>query len=133
MTPYFDAENIEEGNLEIVPLGKNKSLLEGHKIGRITALREREDFPSPYFRKKAFGAEWCFPENNFKHVIFVDDDKRNLEIFEKDFKETIHYNSEEDMEKLTLYHFSSSMVKPNPRYAKFPPNSLSDDESVDEF
>lgn len=134
VAPYFEAENIERRNLEIVTLGKNK-FLEGHKIGRITALREHEDFPSPYFRKKAFGAEWCFPGNNFKHIIFVDDDRRNLEIFEKDFKETIYYNSEEDMEKLTLYHFSPSMVKPNPnpRYATFPSNSSSDDENSDEF
>lgn len=138
VTPYFDAENIEKRNLEIITLGKNKSL-EGYKIGRITALREHEEFPNPYFRKKAFGAEWCFPKNNFKHIIFVDDDRHNLGIFEKDFKETIYYNSEEDMEKLTLYHFSrvlknaQSSKKFEPIYASFPLNSPSDDESGDEF
>lgn len=129
VTPFFDAENSERRDLEIVTLGKNKSL-QGHKIGRITALREHEEFPVPYFRKKAFGAEWCFPGNNFKHIIFVDDDRHNLDLFEKDFKETIYYNSEEDMEKLTLYHFS--MVRPNPMYT-FPSNSSSDNESDDEF
>lgn len=129
--------NVESGNLEVVALGKNKSVvLEGHKIGRITALREHEKFPSPYFRKKAFGAEWCFPGNNFQHIIFVDDDKYNLGMFERDFKETIHYSSEEDMKKLTLYHFSppapKAKLKPG-HMTPFHSNSDSEDNGDDFF
>jgi hypothetical protein len=139
VAPYFEADNIIERKLpEKVTLGKKKSL-EGHKIGRVTALREQEEFPDPYFLQKAFATEWCFPGIDFKHIIFVDDTRGNLKIFKSDFKETIHYNSEEDMEKLTLYHFSRALPnsepskKPKPIYASFPPNSPSDDENSDEF
>jgi hypothetical protein len=133
VAPYFEAENIERRGLEKVVLGKGK-FLEGHKIGRVTALREQEEFPSPYFRKKAFGAEWCFPRINFKHIIFVDDDNHNLGIFKNDFKDTIYYNSEEDMEKLSLCHFAKPKPESNLEFSSgFPLNFPSDDESDDEF
>lgn len=130
---YFEADNIERKLPEKVILGKKKSL-EGHKIGRVTALREQEDFPSPYFLKKAFGAQWCFPGINFRHIIFVDDDNKNLRIFKNDFKDTIYYNSEEDMEKLSLYHFAKPKPESNLEFSSgFPLNSSSDDEDGDEF
>jgi len=111
---YFEAEKVKKKSLKNIALGKNRAMaLQGYKIGRLIALRKYEYFPEPFFYKKAFGAEWCFPENNFKHIIFVDDNERNLRAFEEDFKETIYYNDKKDMKKLTLYHFfpAASKVK----------------------
>lgn len=110
LAPYFDVEP-DEKPLEKVKLGQKSAIaLEGYKNGKVVALRKPDDF-SQYFRRKAFASEWCFPNRDFEHIIFVDDSRQNTDAFSKDFKKTIYYD-EKNKKKLTLYYFDPSQDKP---------------------
>ena len=90
---YFDIKNMENDSIHLkkVHLGKKPPVaLEGYKNGKLIALRKRQDF-GVYFPNKAFGIEWCYPQKEFKHIFFIDDNIDNLNIFKSDFKETTPY------------------------------------------
>lgn len=108
---YFDIENKKNDSvyLKKLHLGKNHHIaLEGYKNGRLIALRKQKSF-GVYFPNKAFGIEWCYPQNEFKHILFIDDNIDNLNIFKSDFKETSPYKKKA---KLRLYHLKSLPQKP---------------------
>ncbi|MBS0271277.1 MAG: hypothetical protein JSR85_01345 [Proteobacteria bacterium] len=107
---YFDVD-LTEKPLEEVSLGRNGAVaLQGYKNGRVVALKKLDDF-TRYFRHKAFASEWCFPNRDFKHIIFVDDSPENTKLFEKDFKRTIYYDKK-NKKKLIIYYFYPSQGKP---------------------
>ncbi|MBX9785986.1 MAG: hypothetical protein K2Y08_01490 [Alphaproteobacteria bacterium] len=111
ISKYFDIKNMENNNpsLTKVHLGKKPPVVfEGYRNGRLVALRKRQDF-GVYFPNKAFGVEWCYPQKEFKHVFFIDDNINNLNIFKSDFKETVHHKKNT---KLNLYHLKSLPQKP---------------------
>lgn len=111
LNQYFDIKNIEDDGIHLkkIHLGKNPRVaLEGYKNGRLIALRKRQDF-GVYFPNKAFGVEWCYPQNEFKHILFIDDSIDNLRLFKSNFKKTVHY---EKNAKLSLYHLKPLSQEP---------------------
>lgn len=118
---YFDVDLTEAPLQDIKLEGKRGVDLKGYKNGRAVALREPDD-QDKYFRRKGYAPEVCFPERVFQRVFFIDDTLGNIQIFEKDFKNTIHYN-EDNQEKLKLYHLKSPQKD---QEAQFPEASVPD-------
>jgi hypothetical protein len=72
--------------------------VEGYRNGNVVALRDIGS--EGYYRQKAFAAKVVFPDRFFKDVIFVDDSRGNLTIFQEDSQHMENPNCEE----VILYH-----------------------------
>jgi hypothetical protein len=89
-------------------LGKDNLRFSGYKNGRATALKYSH-IPKQHFAQKAFALECVYPKNAFEYIIFVDDNKHNLETFQNDFEKTIH-KGDENFKELILFHLESTAL-----------------------
>lgn len=80
---FFDVNAENETSLNYHTLGPNKTMLEGYQNGRVVALRSSWSIER-YFRRKALAIELIYPQHQFQYILFVDDSKDNLRIFEDD-------------------------------------------------
>lgn len=107
----FDVNPNHTAELEYFKLGSNKTELkefniQGYRNGRVVALKYMWATHTPYFRQKAYAAELCYPEAEIHYMIFADDSKPNVEIFDEDSNH-ITQTRGENFQELILLHLEN--------------------------